>query len=235
MTGRILYNAELARGLDLKFFELVDSKKESDHAVLILVSNGGDADAAYKIGRYLQETYDSFQVLLSGLCKSAGTLLAMAGKELIFAPYGELGPLDVQLKKEDKLGVQESGLNIREAFMAMEERARDTYHNLIAEILSASNSVISIKTAMRAASDMVSFLYGPIFQRFDPEEVGSRSRAVRIGEAYANRLSVKWSNLNSDSIALLSRSYPSHGFVIDFDEARTMFANVRQANEDEIA
>ena len=234
MTDKILYNAELARGLDLEFIELVDSNKNSENAVLILVTNGGDADAAYKVGRYLQETYESLAVLLSGLCKSAGTLVAIAGEELIFTPYGELGPLDVQVKKEDKLGVQESGLNISEAFNAMEERARDTYHNLIVEILSASNGVVSIRTAMSAASDMVSSLYGPIFRRFDPEEVGSRSRAMRIGEEYAHRLNVKWGNLKSESIELLSRSYPSHGFVIDFDEAQRMFENVRQANEDEI-
>ena len=33
---------------------------------------------------------------------------------------------------------------------------------------------------------------------------------------------------------MLSRSYPSHGFVIDFDEAQRLFENVRQASEDEI-
>ena len=41
--------------------------------------------------------------------------------------------------------------------------------------------------------------------------------------------------MNSDSIVLLSHYYPSCGFVIDFGEELTMFANVRQANEDEIA
>ncbi|MCY4149014.1 MAG: SppA protein [Gammaproteobacteria bacterium] len=233
MTDIILYNGELSRGLDLEFIETVDSQKSAKNAVLILVSNGGDADAAYKIGYYLQEVYDSFYVLLSGMCKSAGTLLAIAAKELIFTPYGELGLLDVQLKKEDKLGAQESGLNISEAFKAMEERSRDTYHNLIAEILSASNGVVSIRTAMNAASNMVSSLYGPIFQRFDPEEVGSRSRAMRIGEEYAKRLNAKWGNLKSESIEILSRSYPSHGFVINHDEAKLIFNNVRIANSEE--
>ena len=33
---------------------------------------------------------------------------------------------------------------------------------------------------------------------------------------------------------MLSRSYPSHGFVIDFDEAQRLFENVRQESEDEI-
>lgn len=206
---------------------------KSKNATLILVTNGGDADAAYKIGRYLQDKYDSLGVLLPGLCKSAGTLLAISGKELIFTPYGELGPLDVQIRKEDKLGALESGLNISEAFAAMEERANDTYHRLISEVLTASNAGVSIKTALNAASEMVSSLYGPIFAQIDPEEVGSRSRAIRVAEDYAKRLNLKWENLKKNSIGMLSRSYPEHSFVIDFNEAKLIFERVRYANQNE--
>ena len=234
MTDWILYNAGLQRGLDLFFFEMVDTNKQSTEANLILVSNGGDPDAAYKIGRHLQETYNSFRVLLPGLCKSAGTLLAIAGKELIFTSYGELGPLDIQVAKEDKLGVLESGLNISEAFANMEERAKDTYHSLINDILAASNGIVSIKTALSAASEMVSSLYGPIFGQIDPEEVGSRARAMRIGEDYAYRLNLKWENLKNENVKILSRSYPQHGFVIDCAEAQNLFRNVRFANRQEI-
>ncbi len=234
MADWILYNGELSRGLDLEFIELVDSNKDSDHAVLILVSGGGNADAAYKIGRYLQDTYQNYDVLLSGLCKSAGTLLAISGNGLIFTPYGELGPLDVQLTKEDKLGVQESGLDISEAFISMEGRASDLYHVLINEIFSASNGIVSLRTAMKAASQMISALYGPVFARFNPEDVGARARAMRIGEEYAIRLNSKSMNLKEEFVQELSRSYPSHGFVIDFAEAERMFNNVRRANKSEI-
>ena len=118
----------------------------------------------------------------------AGTLLANAGEKLIFTPYGELGPLDIQLPKEDKLGVHESGLNISEAMNALEFRAKDTFHSLVGEILSASNDIISVRTAMSAASDLVSSIYSPIFTQFDPEELGSRLRAMRIGKEYAKTI-----------------------------------------------
>ena len=128
MTDIFLYNGEMSRGADLKFIQEVANCKKSDSATLILVTLGGDPDAAYKIGRYMQSHYDSFGILVSGLCKSAGTLLATSAKDLVFAPYGELGPLDVQMVKEDKMGTMESGLNISEAFKAIEDRAKDTYH-----------------------------------------------------------------------------------------------------------
>ncbi len=135
---------------------------------------------------------------------------------------------------EDKLGVRESGLNISEAFVCMEDRAADMYHRLIIEIWTASNGIVSIRTAMNAASQVISSLYSPIFGRIDPEEVGSRSRAMRIGEEYADRLNSKSRNLKEQFIQELTSSYPSHGFVIDFNEAQRMFTNVRQANKSEI-
>lgn len=168
------------------------------------------------------------------LCKSAGTLLAIGASEVAFAPFGELGPLDVQVTKQDDIGKLESGLNISEAFNAIEGRAKDTYHQLIAEIFQASGGVVSTQTALHAASEMVGAMYGPIFRQIDPEEVGSRSRAMRIGEDYAKRLNEKWSNLKSpESVRILSSFYPSHGFVIDYTEACELFKNVRKANESE--
>jgi len=58
---------------------------------------------------------DQLTVLVSGPCKSAGTLLAIGANELAFTPYGELGPLDIQLTKVDKFQQQESGLMISDS------------------------------------------------------------------------------------------------------------------------
>ena len=234
MADTILYNGQILRPYDLKFIEKISENKTSDKCILILVTEGGDPDSAYKIGRYIQGSYESFSVLVSGLCKSAGTLLAISANELIFTPYGELGPLDIQMRKEDKILVMESGLNITEAFNSIEDRAKDTYHTLIGEILAASGGITSIRTALHAASEMVSSLYGPIFSQIVPEDVGSRSRAMRIGEDYAVRLNSKWKNLKPNGIELLSRAYPSHSFVIDFDEAKELFDNVRIADKHEM-
>lgn len=235
MSDVFLYNAEIARGLDLQFIEIIHQEKQSSDCTVVLVSNGGDPDAAYKIGRYIQDRYESFEVLLPGICKSAGTLLAISAKALVFTPYGELGPLDIQLVKEDKLGALQSGLNISEAFTAIEDRAKDTYHKLVGEILTASNGVVSIRTALHAATEMISALYGPIFKQIDPEEVGSRSRAMRIAEEYTERLNSKWQNLRSrQSIDILARAYPRHEFVIDHVEAASLFKRVRIASDEEM-
>lgn len=229
-----LYNGDIKRGADLALIELVNKEKTSNECLLLLVTPGGDPDAAYKMARYLQHRYDSYKVMVSGYCKSAGTLVAIGAHEVIFTPYGELGPLDVQMAKTDQIASLESGLNITEAFLTLEDRARQTYQNMITDILSSSGGIVSFQTASHAAAEIVTALYGPIFGRIDPEEVGSRSRAMRIGEDYSSRLAQKWNNLKPEAVTMLSQTYSSHGFVIDFYEAQSLFERVRLATAEEL-
>lgn len=226
-----LYSGDIRRGNDLSFIEFVAREKVSDDVMLILCSPGGDPDAAYKMGRYLQSKYDSFKLFVPGFCKSAGTLLAIAAEEIIFSPYGELGPLDIQMAKIDNLAGLESGLNISEAFLTLEKRAKDTFHDLVVEITGNSGGIISFQTASHSASEIVASLFGPIFARIDPEEVGSRARAMRIGEDYGVRLDQKFRNLKPHALTMLSQSYTSHGFVIDMVEAKELFNSVRESSE----
>lgn len=226
-----LYSGMLERQDDLAFMDLVDAEWSSDSLLLVLASFGGSPDAAYKIGRYLQSRYTNITVLVPGFCKSAGTLLAICANELVFSPYGELGPLDVQMARSDKLTGLESGLNISEAFMALEKRARDMFHDLVQEIIGSSNGIISFQTASKSANEMIASLYGPVFAGIDPEEVGSRARAMRIGEDYAGRLNLKFKNLRRDALRTLSRTYSNHGFVIDVGEAQHLFERVRLVND----
>jgi hypothetical protein len=226
-----LYSGNLRRGDDLKFIKFVAMEKQSDEVMLILSTPGGDPDAAYKIGRYIQSRYDNVTVFVPGFCKSAGTLLAISANELVFSPYGELGPLDIQMTRTDNIAGLESGLNISEAFLTLERRAKETFHHLVTEIISSSGGIVSFHTASHSASEIVSSLYGPIFGRIDPEEVGSRSRAMRIGEDYGDRLNQKFANLKSRALEFLSQSYTSHGFVIDREEASMLFHRVREADD----
>lgn len=230
-----IFNGEIKRIGDLRFIEFVDKQKKSDELLLILTTPGGSPDAAYKIGRYLQSRYSDFKILIPGWCKSAGTLLAISANELVFSPYGELGPLDVQMTRPDKLAGLESGLNITDAFFTLENRAKETFNDLVNQIIEGSNGIVSFPTASHSASEIVGSLYGPIFARIDPEEVGSRARAMRIGEDYGKRLNERFKNLKPNAIIGLSQDYPSHGFVIDRTEASILFERVREANVTEKA
>lgn len=230
-----LFNGTVQRGRDLVCVETVSRQKSRDRAVLLPVTNGGDPDAAYKIARYLQDKYDAFTALISGTCKSAGTLMALGAGEIAFTPFGELGPLDIQLTKVDRFDGLQSGLAIQDALDTLEGRATQSFYQVIQDYMQANAGVISFATASKAAADFVAQLYAPVFSRVDPEEIGARSRSMRIATEYGKRLDAKAKNLKKDTLRLLAETYPSHSFAIDHREAENLFNRVRAATPAEQA
>ncbi len=228
-----LYNGPIERGYDLHCIEAISKHVGRDNAILILVTGGGNPDAAYKISRYFQDKYEKFTLLVSGFCKSAGTLIALGAHELAFMPFGELGPLDIQLGKIDKFDAPQSGLAIQEALDTLESRARRSFDTIVAEYMQDNGGLLSFHLASQAASDFVTKLYAPIFARIDPEEVGARSRSMRIAHEYGQRLAVGSQNLKPGTLTTLAEKYPSHSFVIDRREAAGLFKNVREASSTE--
>ena len=79
---------------------------------------------------------------------------------------------------------------------------------------------ITTKTAGDIASEVVSTLYGKITDKIDPIVIGEMQRAVEIALHYGFRLGVP-----SNLINHLVTGYPSHGFVIDVEEALDIFPN----------
>lgn len=235
MTDCFLYSGDIDSDACHGFMRLVEEEKQNTDVALILSTHGGDPDAAYKVGRHLQFRYENVKIFVPGACKSAGTLLAIAANELVFSPYGELGPLDVQMRRKDSIFDRESGLVIHEAFNFLKERTKEIYLDLVVETHERSRGAISYRMASHFASKIASSLFDPIFARIDPEEIGKNARAMRIAEDYGIRLNWKSKNLQNTSYALefLTWRCPSHDFAIDQGEAELLFKHVRSTNEPE--
>lgn len=228
------YNGSMQTGRDLDCIQIVQSNRQRDECLLLLTTDGGDPDAAYKISRCLQDRYKKFSALISGRCKSAGTLLAIGAHELVFTPYGELGPLDIQLTKVDRFDQLQSGLTISDSLNTLEERAVDRFYRMVRDYIQQNQGLLSFASATKAASDFVTQLYAPVFSRIDPEEIGARARSMRIATDYGRRLAARSQNIRPNTLKQLSETYSSHSFVIDRQEAGTLFLRVRDASDAEI-
>jgi len=100
----VIFNGPIDRLNAQRLIHIGQNRKRKHNVFFVLVTFGGDPDAAYIIARHLQSKYNHFALFVPELCKSAGTLIALGANELIISDYGELGPLDVQLSKKDELG-----------------------------------------------------------------------------------------------------------------------------------
>ncbi len=219
---------------DLKFFTsryfVQQCRKRTTrrtNAIIIPITDGGSADAAYRIARFLQQKYDRVIAMVLGYCKSAGTLIVSGAHEIYMGDFGELGPLDVQISRRDEIWEASSGLNVDEAVRALERTAEKMYFDYLQRIKSRNRSV-TYRTAAELSIELIGKLLGPISQQIDPEEIGENSRAMDITKNYATRLDKKSDNFKSAaSIDFLVNAFPDHGFVIDRVEAAEIFQNVK--------
>jgi hypothetical protein len=200
--------------------------RKHENISLILTTYGGDAHAAYRLARYLQSYYSKIRLLVIGPCKSAGTLVTICANELAFGPFGELGPLDIQVSKKDDLMAVASGLDTFQAFAILRANAFAAFESYMLDILERSMGAISTKTACEVATQLVTGLFQPLMAQLDPQRMGEMQRMMDIAKAYGERLGKH--NLKAGAISKLLESYPSHSFIIDYKEAAGLFKNVSQ-------
>jgi hypothetical protein len=227
-----IFNSEIERPHDQELIDCISDMPKRKNITLILVTEGGSADAAYRMARCLQENYENFTCIVTGYCKSAGTLLAIGANRLVMTDSGELGPLDVQMTKKDELGEAQSGLTVTSAISALHERSFSAFEHFFLAIKRRSGNRITFKMATDIAANLTGALFAPIFQQIDPILVGESYRATSIALFYGMRLDAVSYNLKDGSCldTLISR-YPHHGFVIDRDEARGLFKRVRKPSD----
>ena len=79
------------------------SSLEGDAADVVLETPGGSGEAAEDIVRLIRRRFESVGVIVPGTAKSAGTILALAGDEILMGPESALGPIDAQISQKGKV------------------------------------------------------------------------------------------------------------------------------------
>lgn len=200
--------------------------KQADKLVVTVVTYGGQANVAYRISRLLQSMYDDIAVYVPSLCKSAGTLIATSGNQLVMTPFGEIGPLDVQLLERDELGERKSGLTMRSALEDLKGHSFDLFQHFMMEIKAKSGGTVSFRLAAELASSITSGLMHNVYDQIHPDVIGKDFRDLSVATKYCERLNKRFQNIKPRGINRLVHEYPSHDFVIDYEEAKEIFHRV---------
>jgi ATP-dependent protease ClpP protease subunit len=69
---------------------------------LILETPGGSGEVAEDLVKAMRAKYEDIAVIVPGYAKSAGTLIAMAGDEIVMGPHSAVGPIDAQIFYQGK-------------------------------------------------------------------------------------------------------------------------------------
>lgn len=228
----ILYNGPIDNDGYSDLFDCVAEMQQERSAVLLIVTNGGYAGAAYRIARLLQSSFDDFALFPPNYCKSAGTLIAVGASRLVVAPTSELGPLDVQLLKRDELGERKSGILTTSAVQSLNRHAFSLFEHFLLQIKNKSSGLVTFETSARLASNVTGAAFSGLYSQLNPNNLGEDHRDTMVAWHYGVRLAGQGGNTTPEMVYHLVWHYPSHDFIIDYMEIRGMFQNVDYPSDD---
>lgn len=226
----IVVSRAITRSLHADLSSHIRDQQRHKQCTLFLTTFGGDPDAAYRISRCLRHHYEHVRLVIPSLCKSAGTLVAIVADELAIGDLGELGPLDIQVRKDSELAERSSGLDIIQALEVTHQHAQRAFRAALYDI---RRSRLSTKLAGEFAAKLAVGVVAPLYAQIDPIRLGEMQRATRIVHEYGLRLLRYTDSLNEEALEKLVAEYPAHGFVIDRKEAAELFRTVTSPTEEE--
>jgi hypothetical protein len=195
-----------------------------------LESPGGDAHAAYKLALILRHVACCVRIVVPDYAKSAATLLALVGDEIYLAPGAELGPLDAQIPEEGHIHGVISALNIARA---ADEVARDAV-----ALAGRGGAELLYRTGLSRAETLNAMLRfsasfsEPLVRQLDPRLVHQAKELLRVTTRYATQLLERTVGPRAEEIAQkLVEDFPTHGFVISYDDAEELGLPVRPIGE----
>jgi hypothetical protein len=200
---------------------------------LLIDSCGGQAKSEYQIANLLRRHCGGFVAIIPRMAKSAATLLALGADRILLGEYGELGPLDVQVIDPDR-EERISGLDEIHALERLNAFAMTALDRTM--FLFAERTGMKAKTLLPHVTRFVADLTGPLFGHIDIVHYTQMSRALKVGEEYARRL-LRRQHGPKEAASIASQlveNYPEHGFIIDYEEAKSLGLHVSDPNSDEI-
>ncbi|MFA6315160.1 MAG: hypothetical protein WC648_02215 [Candidatus Paceibacterota bacterium] len=196
---------------------------------VILQSGGGQADDAYRLIRTFREKYETVNVVIPFWAKSAATIFAFGASRIVLNEFGELGPIDVQVKKDDDTdpdGQWSSALNVQASLAEIEARSRqgmlETFNRLRSKE-KGNGEILKIgrKPLAEMLLDYSAKFYQPLLQKVETIELGTMTRSLNVGRMYTKRILKQYAELEDDKISklidFLAYDCPDHGYVVDYN------------------
>lgn len=227
----------LNKALAKELQKLKEELKVVEKLDILVESWGGDINAAYQIMQFIRGLCPQVTTLACNYAKSAATFLCLCGDELIMSRRAELGPLDAQIPDPRNPKDLMSALDAFKSLDYLRQYALDTLDLSVRTIMTKGD--LELKEALREAREIVAGLIAPLYSKVDPLNLGEYSRILAIGREYGIRAMKRipyFSNAQEKIEEILEKlifGYPSHGFFIDYEEAKDLGLNVKLFSEKE--
>jgi hypothetical protein len=163
---------------------------------LILESPGGEIEPAFQAISLIDRSFPSIPInfIVPGSAKSAATLIACGANKILFSQIGELGPLDVQIKRNNS-SQRVSGITIKR-LVDEELKGKNSNKNMV-EWIQKTLTPEEVLEMKRFNDVVVKYLKIILPKRMFP----GRGQGMKINKVINN----------------LCENYPNHSFAINHD------------------
>ena len=117
---------------------------------------------------------------------------------------------------------------VRTALSGLATETYSVFERIMLNIKVGSRQSISFDVASRIAANIATGVMAPIYEQIDPELLGSDLRDLNEARLYGERLVKYGGNTTDDAVRRLVEDYPTHAFIIDREEAMSIFKKVPQ-------
>jgi hypothetical protein len=193
---------------------------------VVLECDGGDMEAAYQLIKLLRSNCKRLRIFVPRWAKSAATFFCLGADEIWMSQTAELGPLDAQLEDPRDPDRYISALEEFQSIDYLRTAAFEALDELV--VLVRRRTRMRLRDVLAEASQFATQLMEPLYSQVDPFTFGTAHRALQMSMEYGRRLMPlyaygEWSkNQIEDFLTKLTWDYPSHSFVIDYDEAKDL-------------
>ena len=190
----VVINSDLNPQCQEEVARLLAEIKSQERLRVLLESPGGSIEDAYWIAKEIRAWCKHLDVAVTGWAKSVTTLVALAADRIFFGPYGELGPLDVQLHDFSGGARLISPLETIRGMDFLRNYYLETYYHIIGALVPQ----LDMPHAIEHAPKLLAPIATPLYQMVDYRQLGEAFRQLSISASYARAVMLRWSPLKGD-------------------------------------
>jgi hypothetical protein len=203
---------------------------------VILDSTGGPLDSAFRTILYLSRYAEYLNVYVPRKAKSASTLIAVGASTIFMSPFGELGPLDTQIRDPRNPTDYISALDCYQSVDYVREFGFSTLSQALKQLAAVTQGKLLLTDSLDAAAKFAIGSITPMLSQTRSLDFGAWGRSLKMGERYAQILISRGGQVEqakSERIASrLVYGYTHHLFPIDITEASDIGLNPQEMSEE---
>jgi len=203
---------------------------------VILDSTGGPLDSAFRTVLYLSRYAGKVNMYVPRRAKSASTLIAVGASKLFMSPFGELGPLDTQIRDPRNPTDYISALDCYQSVDYVREFGFSTLSQALKQLATVTQGKLLLSDSLNAAAQFAIGSINPMLSQTRSLDFGAWGRSLKMGERYAQILLSRAGQIEQGKAERISSrlvyGYTHHLFPIDINEAAEMGLNPEEMSEE---